>query len=173
MVQGLASIAETIGESITNLGEFVSNIADFIKQGFENITETITTSITDIIEFFGERITDIIDTILSIPTLFQDMFEYLFIPENNPFETLIETISSKFPIIEDIKNILGSFSVKNGSSVSLKFILYGQTYELVNFDWLNSSWYGNIRLFIVGLIYFRYLTSLYKKLPSLIRGGVA
>lgn len=120
----------------------------------------------DIIDWFK----DIIDAILSIPTAFMDMLKTLFIPSVNPFDKLTLLLKSKFPLIEQIGNLLKAVVFSGSGAVPMFTITYlGQTVSIVDFDTF-LPYMTFVHLLIIAIAYYRFYIRLRNRLPAIIGG---
>lgn len=107
-----------------------------------------------------------------IVELFQNLFELLFVPKNNPFESLSSKFDEKFSFVGQIKDLFSSFLGFNnyGDNVpSFTLTWYGTTVAIIDFSLFLDyrTWIHGIILAIAWAIF---IFKTYRKLPSIIGG---
>lgn len=126
---------------------------DFLTQGFK-----------DIISAIGNIAS-------SVASAIKDILKELFVPDENPFIEIKDTLDAKFSFIGDIGDSLASAFSDNSTST----YDYQMTYKDTAFKLIDFSLLGNyvtyVRTFLKYLLWGAFILKFYKKLPSTI-GGV-
>lgn len=125
-------------------------------EGLDNVKDSIISvlnSIWDVIKQIPGKLLDIIENIkngfldlgqrvIELPCkiieLLKELFELLFVPEKTPVDDIKDIIDKKFPVINQITDIVNGLFVKYGDTTATpRFtVTYkGQTYNILNLDW--------------------------------------
>lgn len=156
---------------------YVSNILNLTCNIFYSLRDFVTSVgnwFTDLFSNLGEWFTSVGEWIAELPQkiadLFKELFIFLFVPEDNPFLVFKDLITSKFPIVNQIKeltDLLLGFSY--GDEPIFTF-----TYNDIEFPIIDLTPFNNYKVIInsiiVAICYFMFFMKLIKMLPSLIRG---
>ena len=123
---------------------------------------------------------------VKIATLFtkpaRDMFEFLFIPDEDYFDNLHTRISNRFSVITDLEeggeHILNYFKTASGASPPSFTITLSDhgNFKLGNKTvTIDMSWYAPYKstgdLLIAGAIWARSLWNIYRRLPEILHGA--
>lgn len=142
------NLGTDLGNWFKNLGEHLSNLLSYINPFDEN--------------FFGYKIID----------LFKQLFNLLFVPENNPFSELSNKFDEKFSFINQIKTLINDllgFNNYGDKAPSFSIKYKGLTLVIVDFSiFLNyRTW---LHAIILSISWFIFIRKTYNKIPSIIGG---
>lgn len=165
ILSGLGDFFSILWDWLGKLFTAIGNIATSILEGLGSFFSTLWTWLTDI---FG-AITKIPETIIK---LLGDLLNWLFVPSNNPFESLSSKFDEKFAFVGQIKDLFSSLLGFNnyGENVpSFTLTWYGATVAIIDFSlFLNyRTWIHGIILAIAWTVF---IFKTYRKLPSIIGG---
>lgn len=131
----------------------------------------------DVLNFFGELLSYINPFsenffVYKLIDLLGNLLRLLFVPENNPFESLSVKLDEKFAFVNQIKSLFSSLLGFNnyGENVpSFTLTWYGATVAIIDFSlFLNyRTWIHGIILAIAWAVF---IFKTYRKLPSIIGG---
>lgn len=163
--------------------EYLLDIPSAIWDLFKGAFNLLQVPLNAIAEFIGR-----LDEILNdINNWFFDIVKFLFIPEENPFEQFSDTIDKKFPIVNQITDVVraffspGSYYNENGTGTTLEafekspgasftFSWKGKTYTWLEFDLFKNDILPKVRAIVAGFLWVAFAIRTYKKLPQIISG---
>lgn len=163
--------------------EYILDIPGAIWDLFKGAFNLLQVPLNAIAEFIGR-----LDEILNdINNWFFDIVKFLFIPEENPFEQFSDTIDKKFPIVNQITDVVraffspGSYYNENGTGTTLEafekspgasftFSWKGKTYTWLEFDLFKNDILPKVRAIVAGFLWVAFAIRTYKKLPQIISG---
>lgn len=175
-------VVTNIGEHLNPFGDnfilkdvlsFFGNIVSYLNPfGEDFILKDVVTFIGNILSyinpfsenFFGYKIIE----------MFTSLFRYLFIPTEDHFTGLKNTINSKFPFVGQVSELvrnLFSFKRTRGIEVPPSFSItyYGVTTEIINFE-VFSKYRAPFHALCCAVLWIPYLLRLLKRLPAIIHG---
>ena len=185
LIEGITNIFKTIGDNFldlfTKLGEWFSDL--FEKLGnwfsglgssiggfFSSLWENIKSFFTGVVEFFDNFWTAIWD-------FFCDIFDYLFVPEENSFTGIIDIVKSKFDFIETIKisaNSLKDLISNVGTAPKLTININDNEFGIKKLTIIDLEWYKPYKtygdLILTGFIYAFFLWRLFITIPNILNG---
>lgn len=202
-------MGSTLKDIFLKLETFVANQADnllpdFLKQaildGLSNGLSFISGTLENFYNFHVNGLNKVINYLKSlaaiansddpfwvkIATLFtkpaQDMFELLFVPDEDYFDNLHTRISNRFSVITDLEeggeHILNYFKTASGASPPSFTITLSDhgNFKLGNKTvTIDMSWYAPYKstgdLLIAGAIWARFLWNIYRRLPEILHGA--
>ncbi len=119
--------------------------------------------------FFGHKLID----------LFKNLFNTLFIPNQENLQSKVNTLKAKFGFIDTINNIISNvFNIVNNtdSQASLSINIPDNRTGITNLTIIDLSWYAPYKQYgdmvITCLIYLFFIWRIYINLPNIL-GGVS
>lgn len=159
----ITTVNTSIWDGIKKIGEWFGNV-------IKSIGEWFTSLISNLGEWFKSFGVWIAELPQKIADLFKELFIFLFVPEDNPFLAFKDLITSKFPIVNQIKeltDLLLGFSY--GDEPIFTFTYNDMEFPIIDLTPFNK-YKVIINSIIVAICYFMFFMKLIKMLPSLIRG---
>lgn len=158
---------ETLLDKIGHILDYINPASDkfFLK------------SVLDLLLNLIDVIVGFIDGLFNfLWNLIVNVFEFLFVPNQERFVAIGETVSSKFGFVDVIKNSVNSLknsfnNIENSPSLSIDVNSRYYTGSLVS---INMSWYAQFKPFvdtvITGFCYLFFLWRLFVGVPNIING---
>ena len=136
-----------------NVLEFLGNILSYLNPFSEN--------------FLGYKIIELLN----------ELFEFLFVPEENSFTGIIDIVSSKFDFIDTIKTSANSMKdlISNiGAAPKLTINVNSNKYGVKELTIIDLEWYKPYKtygdLILTGFIYAFFLWRLFISIPNILNG---
>lgn len=138
-----------------DFGDFISNFFSWFNPVSDN--------------FFGKKLIE----------LLSDLFNFLFVPSQDRFTAIQNTVSSKFDFIESIKTGISSIKdmlngIGNVPCITLSLKATKYTNEM-NLKVIDMNWYEPYKnygdLIITGFVYISFIWRIYIKLSAIINGS--
>lgn len=192
------SLSDILHNSISGVTDRLNNIfgalnplsEDFFgKELFENIGKILDYLNPFSDNFFGKQFIELIGTIISylnpfnenflgykIVELFSDLLQALFVPSNERFEAIGNTVKEKFAFIDTLQ--IGVDGLQNslnnlGNSPSLSYEVeskyYNGTVKTIDLSWY-ADYKNYIDFVITGFVYLFFLWRLFVHAPNIING---
>lgn len=121
--------------------------------------------------FFAYKLIDLLIDALKA------MFKFLFIPSEERFTALTETVTSKFGFIDTIKEVINSIeNILNNTGNSPKLSMdVDSKYYSGEVTYLDFSWYSQFKPYgdvvLTGFIYLIFVWRLFAHAPGIIQGS--
>ena len=175
--EGFKNVVSSIKDSLLNVVDSLTAGFDNLKEKLFNIVSSITEGFLNVVDSLVEGFKNIVNSLLEIPSRiaekFKEIFVYLFIPSENPFDNLNSLLKEKFKIIDDIKAIIDKFKLSNSSTLTLSFKMFNKECKILDLSLVDSDLLKFTRLFIVAIFYIKFILELFKKIPAIVQGGVS
>lgn len=152
----------------------IGGIFDFLNPTSDNF---FLWGITNMLTNFIDAIIGFIDGLFNfLWNLIVDVVKFLFVPSEERFTAISDTVTSKFGFIDTIKNAVEEFksafdSVEGKPALSIDVDSRYYTGSLVSID---LSWYTQFKPFvdtvITGFCYLFFLWRLYISIPNIVNG---
>lgn len=151
--------------------DFFSNFVSWFNPFSENfILLKLWNFLTDIISYinpFSENF-----FVYKLIDLLGNLLKWLFIPENNPFDSLSSKFDEKFAFINQIKSLFSSLLGFNNYGDSAP--TFNMTWSGVTFAFIDFSMFLNYRTWLHAIIlaisWFIFIRKTFNKLPGIIGG---
>lgn len=177
-----------------NVGSWFTSLGTSIREGLDNVWTKITGTLGDGFETVKNNFTNTLqklaDVWLEINTLplrirneIQELFEYFFVPDEELMNQRLDAVREKFAFINSISgygehlvNCLQSAAGTKAPVITINLRSYEGSY-----GWgsggevtLDFAWYARYKTLVdnllAGIIWARWLWSVYKRIPEIIHG---
>lgn len=161
------------------MGSWFTNLGTSIREGFDAEENNFTSTLQKLAEVWLE-----INTLpLRIRNEIQELFEYFFVPDEELMNQRLEAVRDKFAFINSIagygEHLVNCLQSAAGTKAPVITINLG-SYE-GSYGWgsggevtLDFGWYARYKPLVdnllAGIIWARWLWSVYKRIPEIIHG---
>lgn len=152
-------IAEGLEDVTSGIGSAISGVVD----GITSLGDRIGGFFTGLLDGIGDFFAGLLDGI-------GDLLEYLFVPKGEFGGDLMDIVSAKFPIIDQLEELFdGLLAIGDVERPKFEITYYDTTVSIVDFEPF-EKYLPIVHGIISAVAWFTFLFRLYKRLPALIGG---